>query len=454
VRALGRLHVARGRVQARNGRWADAARAFEAALRCDDRDAGWHAELGQARVRTRQWEGAIDAYEAALARDDRNANWHAQLGRARVRAQRWAAAADAYEAAARRGNNPAWLLRAAQARQRANNQAPTGPRGDAAPGVDRDRERQRALAVRRAQRARLAERLSRDPTATELDRLLLAAHPERFSARRKIARTIARRIDEIRSGAQGASRAVPDARPRIFVFWAQGIEKAPPVVRRCHEELRRFHSDDEIVLLDSSCIDEYVTLPAHIVRRLGEDWTKLSDLLRLELLSSYGGVWMDATCLPRVRLLGMLPDLLRPSGFFAFTARRARLASWFLASEPDHYLVAMMREGHYAYWRRYDRVIDYYVFHHIFEALYHVDERFHDLWDATPKLPRSAASQFKNQMLGPYDPARFTELLNGCFIHKLSYKSDVNALRRDTMLARLVRDGAPADSPSTELRQL
>lgn len=259
---------------------------------------------------------------------------------------------------------------------------------------------------------------------------------------------IADGIEEIRGDAQQHILAVPTAPPRIFFFWAQGLPNAPPVVRHCHEELRRLHADDEVVVLDSSAIGDYVTLPRHIRRRIGDDWTKVSDVLRLELLSRYGGVWMDATCLPRIRLFEVLDDLLRPSGFFAFTARRARLASWFLASGPGHYMVAMMREGHYAYWRRYNRAIDYYVFHHIFEALYHVDERFHALWDGTPRIPRSAASEFNNAMLGPYDAVRFNELLDGCFIHKLNYKFDPNALQRDTMLSRLLRDGAPPESQS------
>ena len=251
---------------------------------------------------------------------------------------------------------------------------------------------------------------------------------------------IAEHIDAIRTAA-AASRAAPYGEARIFTFWAQGFANAPPVVQRCRQELRRFHSDDEIVALDCTCIDAYARLPQPITRTIGDDWTKLSDLLRLELLSSYGGVWLDATCLPRRRVLDLLPRLLPPSGFFAFTVRHARPASWFLASEPDHYLVAMLREAHYEYWRHYDRVTDDYLFHHIFETLYRVDEKFHALWDRTPRVSRKAAIEFKNAMLEPHDPRRFDDLLNGCFVHKLTYKHDADALRRDNMLSRLVRDG-------------
>ena len=95
---------------------------------------------------------------------------------------------------------------------------------------------------------------------------------------------------------------------------------------------------------------------------------------------------MDATCLPRARMQDVVPDLLG-SGFFAFTFRHGRLGNWFLASEPNHYVVAMLREAHYAYWRAYDHVVDYYLFHHLFEMLYLLDERF-----AASGTPRRAAS--------------------------------------------------------------
>ena len=482
------LHLARAHALRRAGRWQAAEAAYEAAIACDDRNPRWHAQLGSARVHLGRWDAAIDAYSAALQRDDRRggwhaalarayvrtyrweraaeaweaavarrngeAQWHAELGRARSRTQRWTAAAEAYETAARLvPDNARWPARAARCRVRASQQAAAidepAPHGSGAHG-----ERRPVRAARRRQRALASAGLSNDPNATDLDRMLLDCHPERFEPRREIARMIARSIDDIRAAAGGGSRAHPGAETRIFTFWAQGFSDAPAIVRRCHEELRRLHPATEIVVLDAASVDEYITLPPHIDRMLAGDPTKLSDLLRLELLSRYGGVWLDATCLPRVRLLDILPQLLRPSGFFAFTIRRGQAASWFLASEPDHYLVAMMRESHYEYWRHYDHILDYYMFHHIFEALYHVDDRFRALWDATPTVSRLGATVFRQAMLSPHDPTTFQALIDGCFVHKLTYKIDESALHRDTLLARLVDRGPhslPVNDPGPDL---
>ena len=327
-------------------------------------------------------------------------------------------------------------MRAEQTRERAQHWRGEAESGAPTPG------REGMQAFRREQRAREAERLAEDATVTALDRRLLAAGTAQLDARRTIVRLVADRLDSIRDAAEAGAGAVAAREPKVFVHWAQGIEQAPPVVRRCHDELRRLHADHEIVVLHAGNVGRYVELPDHVAARVGEDWTKLSDVLRVALLSAYGGVWVDATCLPRVNLLHDLGSLLE-SGFFAFTVRRARPTSWFLASEPGHYMVTMMREAGYEYWRHYDRPIDYYVFHHLFEALFHVDRRFQALWEATPRVPRSGAIAFRGAMFAPYEPERYAALLDGSFVHKLTYKYEADALQPGSMLDRLLRNGAP-----------
>jgi len=460
------VRLVRASALERRGKWRAAALAWEAVIDFDDRDAStvgsererrraeWYAALAHACAESRQWDKAVEGYEAAIELDDTRARWHARLGRARARTHRWAAAAEAYEAAARCDGEPRWSARAAAARSRALRQTAAGPRDrplSAAAKRKRRRVRAARRAARRQQRTLISAGLA-DSTTKDLDHVLLEHDPARFAVRRAITRMVAGSIQDIRSAAGQTPRAVQAAEPRIFTFWAQGLSEAPAIVRRCHEELRRLHSDTDIVALDAASVGDYATLPAHVGGQVAGDWTKFSDMLRLELLSRHGGVWLDATCLPRVSLLDTVSELTRPSGFFAFRARRAQLASWFMASEPGNYLVAMMREAHYEYWRRYDRVISYYMFHHIFEALYHVDERFHALWDLTPKVSRHASTEFGHAMLGEYDPALFDALISGSFLHKLTYKFDPSALQRDTMVAHLVVEGLddPALRPATK----
>ena len=147
---------------------------------------------------------------------------------------------------------------------------------------------------------------------------------------------------------------------------------------------------------------------------------------------------MDATCLVRENVLHLAPELLA-SGFFAFTRDDRAVANWFLASEPDDYIVGMWREAGYKYWQHFDRKLDYFLSHLIFGALCSLDDEFAARWAATPTLSADAPHAFQRAMHEPYRAARFEQLLDGCFVHKLTHKLDPGMVERDTLLSHLVR---------------
>jgi hypothetical protein len=112
----------------------------------------------------------------------------------------------------------------------------------------------------------------------------------------------------------------------------------------------------------------------------------------------------------------------------------------------------MLRHAQYAYWRHYETTIEYYIFHHMFEVLYHIDETFRACWDRTPVVETDAPHAFLHARADPYDPARFREILDGCFVHKLTYKGKPEELSGDTMLARLVYSGPSPSSDPLDVR--
>jgi tetratricopeptide (TPR) repeat protein len=287
------------------------------------------------------------------------------------------------------------------------------------------------------------EMIERDPTATDLDRRLLDDSVRRFPARRRQVRFVTEHLDEIRERASGAARGPPGLPAHIWVYWGQGFADAPPVVRRCQEELLRHHTAEVVVALDDHLVPDYASIPEIVRRRTAQNPTKFSDVLRFELLSRHGGVWLDATCLVREPLLDVVPELL-DSGFFAFRRRPARIASWFLASEPNHPVVAMTREAEYLYWESFPRATDYFVLHHLFEALYYVADEFRERLEQTPSHSPRAAVRFRRVMDEPYDPQRYEELLAASFVHKLTYKLPPGPPRQGSMLAHFMQEGGRA----------
>ncbi|MFT4216780.1 MAG: capsular polysaccharide synthesis protein [Micropruina sp.] len=140
---------------------------------------------------------------------------------------------------------------------------------------------------------------------------------------------------------------------RIFFMWSQGLERAPRVVGACYESWVRQNPGWEVILLDEANLASYVVMPAW-TRKLSP--TQLSDFVRLQVLSKYGGVWADATTYCNWPLDAWLPV---ESGFFAFAwpARGYLFSTWFLYSEPGNCLVGDALGILSDYWRlaRLDR---------------------------------------------------------------------------------------------------
>lgn len=88
------------------------------------------------------------------------------------------------------------------------------------------------------------------------------------------------------------------AEKQVWICWLQGMENAPQIVQDCYASVCYWMKDWKITVITAENMNEYVQFPDYIVRKWKEGMisnTHLSDLLRLELLIRYGGLWIDST---------------------------------------------------------------------------------------------------------------------------------------------------------------
>jgi hypothetical protein len=154
--------------------------------------------------------------------------------------------------------------------------------------------------------------------------------------------------------------------PRIlWIAWLQGVDQAPPLVRRCIESWRRQNPEWDIRVLGEADVRDWVSLsiPEDKLRRMNP--AHQAAHVRLRLLEAHGGVWADATCLCMRPLDDWLPSL-NHDGFFVFRWRygdvlggtfggihpgRERLmASWFLMAAPGNYSIRRLSSAFAGYW--------------------------------------------------------------------------------------------------------
>ncbi len=206
------------------------------------------------------------------------------------------------------------------------------------------------------------------------------------------------------------------------------MDQAPIVVHKCYESWLRHNPDWDIILLDEHNINDYFLIN-------GADFTPvvLSEILRINLLAKYGGIWADATCFCNKPLDDWLFDNLQ-NGFFVFDrpGPDRMISSWFIASTTGNYILLEYQKAVNHYWamhphvtligsskwewlqkrlERFDtsvwfspfvtkflKVHPYFWFHYLFRQLYLADDQFKALWDASPKI--SADIPHKPQIIG------------------------------------------------------
>ncbi len=252
-------------------------------------------------------------------------------------------------------------------------------------------------------RAAIATGLALDPTHRPIDDLMLAGTPQAFRSRRLVSHFVEDHLDELRAAVAARPPVEPDrARTagHVFVFWAQGFDDAPPIVRRCLSQLRELHPPGVVVALDEANLDEWVSVPDDVRAAAGRTPTQYSDLVRSGVLALHGGVWVDATAFATRPLLA-LPETRTPSGFFAFRYRRYRIASWFMCARPGDPVMAALYELQVLYWRRHDRVVSYFMFHDMLEALCLLDPQVAAVLDEAPIV--APTWELTKRMRTPYD---------------------------------------------------
>ena len=213
----------------------------------------------------------------------------------------------------------------------------------------------------------------------------------------------------------------------IWILWMQGKKNMPDVVKLCYHSWIKHNPDYKIVFLDKNNIDEYLTIDPRIKNNPNITIQKIANIIRLNLLAKYGGVWADATCFC-VKPLNTWIDQYIKSGFFAFErpGPDRMISNWFLVAKKDNILVQNLNQVHNNYWienpkmKIYDpenanilirsnkvqqflyerptywlsffitkilKVYPYFCFHFMFQKTYESDEQFKKVWDQTPKIP-------------------------------------------------------------------
>ena len=227
---------------------------------------------------------------------------------------------------------------------------------------------------------------------------------------------------------------------KVWICWFQGIENAPALVQKCYESVKKNLTDREIVLITSKNMNQYVQFPDFIL----EKWQKgiiththLTDLLRLELLIRYGGMWLDATvfCTENRK---SIPEYFFDSDLFVFQSLRPGrdghcqyISSWLVSAKTNNKILMATRELCYEYWKTNNSMADYFLLHDFVSI---VLDKHQDEWKAVVPRDNAAPHILLLRLFDQYDERMWNAIKEQTPFHKLTYKfSEEETKNKDTL---------------------
>ncbi|HEF9378272.1 TPA: capsular polysaccharide synthesis protein, partial [Campylobacter coli] len=238
----------------------------------------------------------------------------------------------------------------------------------------------------------------------------------------------------------------------IWQLWFQGEENASYMIRQCFKSVKKhMGSEYKIIILNEKNIENYLEFPDFVLEKIkkktfGEKTIVFfSDLLRVCLLATYGGIWCDAS----IFLSDKIPQDLRNREFFAFERARhrpnkkelkkfikspyfsygyfnwnddfmVRLLNSFLIAKENNKIVSVLRDLLIYFWQKEENSKYFYYFTQqiLFELLkrngYIKNEIFENKSDIECHLLQFyAKDKFDNKL--------WEEIKKQSFLHKLTH---------------------------------
>lgn len=133
----------------------------------------------------------------------------------------------------------------------------------------------------------------------------------------------------------------PPAR-KIWLYWDQGWENAPPLVQLCLRSWQLNNPECEVHALDRSQLAKW--LPSGLTHERASGLAGFSDRIRLKLLRRWGGIWADATAFCSQPAYMFACQMTQLSQFFVYSypAADRLISSWFVVSSKESFIVNVL----------------------------------------------------------------------------------------------------------------
>lgn len=220
-----------------------------------------------------------------------------------------------------------------------------------------------------------------------------------------------------------------EADGRIWIFWWQGYENAPQIVKKCINSIRKNAGAHPVILLTKENWQEYAYIPEYITRKVETgaiSLTHFSDILRMVLLAEHGGLWLDATIFVSKEIPEYCFSLPYFSIHYKNPASRIAKGKWTVfcqAGQKKSIIHSFCRDIFFSYLKKYNKLIDYFFLDYAMLAGYNNIPAFKKLVDSIP-FNNQGVKELDRHFNDEFSRELFSSVLENSVFFKLNWKRE------------------------------
>ena len=222
------------------------------------------------------------------------------------------------------------------------------------------------------------------------------------------------------------SNAIKPNNKQIWIFWWQGLGKAPKIVKMCYQSVLKNFKDGNITIITQDNYKDYTNIPQIIIDKLNAkkfSLTHFSDIIRESVLSTRGGLWLDAT----IFVSSEIPSAYFENSFYTIHAEDnffitfGKWCGFTQSSYINEVVTKFCCDFFYSYWSKFDYLYDYFLIDYVMLFGYENVPAFRKSVQSVPAMNQKFLGLERN-FSDEYKPEKFNTLLNSSVFFKLSYK--------------------------------
>ncbi|QNQ80527.1 capsular polysaccharide synthesis protein [Lactobacillus sp. PV034] len=225
----------------------------------------------------------------------------------------------------------------------------------------------------------------------------------------------------------------------IWTMWWQGEKNAPDIVKVCIKKLR--DENKKVVVITKDNYLKYVTLEKEIVKKFKEEkisFTHFSDIIRVNLLFNYGGMWIDSTVLATKKIQN---SILKKEFYSIKTENytndpsHGRWTTFCMEAIQGSIIMKYLVNAFNIYFKKYNYMVDYILLDYFILLAYESNNQVRLIIDNIPKNNSHVFDLRKYLNI----PVKKCKYFKDTYLYKLSYKMNFNVnSKQQTLYQNLI----------------